>query len=163
MSSHRQDRWSISPIITSLSLNTHVSRSCFITIKYGPVKKNNSPSLMLPILVPRAFYLPRRQKWPWPWLVSSATWLVNRTAESIRVQLLFHIISQLSLVLKLTLYTNCYKTLKLTLIVNFVRTKQHYWLKIEVGYLCSKFFRQAVFSISIKWSTNLNQHNYFVN
>ena len=46
-------------------------------------------------------------------------------------------IRQLSLVLKLTLYTNCYKTLKLTLIVNFLRTKQHYWLTMKVGYVPS--------------------------
>ena len=37
-------------------------------------------------------------------------------------------------VLKLTLYTNCYKTLKFTLIVNFLRTRQHYLLNNEIKF-----------------------------
>ena len=34
---------------------------------------------------------------------------------------------QPNLMLKLTAYTNCYNTRKLTVIVNFLRTKQYYW------------------------------------
>ena len=58
---------------------------------FGESNWNIIGNFALPLLhklVPRAFYLPRRRKWPLPCPVSSATWLDSRQAKLIRVPII---------------------------------------------------------------------------
>ena len=81
----------------------------YVTRMYLYVTRMYSCGVLVKIVMSYVFHVHRRQSFDFPsYLVSCIKF-------------------QPKLMLKLTVYTNCYNTRKLTVIVNFLRTKQYYW------------------------------------